>query len=99
MFVSFCRIHKHILYLVDNPDCKNIKLEGLEINTVIYILKIPFFSVFSDWLEFWDTISSRNGKLTKGILTAKQNTAYVFLELTKYCIEELKMPYILSEKF
>ena len=58
-----------------------------------------FFSVFCDWLEFWNSISVRNGKLTKETFTALHHTMYVFLELIKYCIEELKMLCILSGKF
>lgn len=58
-----------------------------------------FLSVFCDWLECWNSISGRNGKLTKETITALHHTTYAFLELTKYCIEELKMLYILPGKF
>lgn len=58
-----------------------------------------FLSVFCDWLESWNSISGRNGKLTKETFTALHHTTYAFLELTKYCIEELKMLYILPGKF
>ena len=54
---------------------------------------------FSDWLGSWNSISGRNGKLTKESFTALHHTTYAFLELTKYCIEELKMQYILLGKF
>ena len=47
-----------------------------------------FLSVFCDWLESWNSISGKNGKLTKETFTT-------FLELTKYCIDKLKMLYIL----
>ena len=52
----------------------------------------------------WNSISGRNGKLTKGktsffSFTALYHTTYAFLELTKYCIEELKIQYILPGKF
>ena len=58
-----------------------------------------FLSVFCDWLESWNSISGRNGKLTKETFTALHHTTYAFLELTRYCIEELKMQYILPSKF
>ena len=61
--------------------------------------KFRFLSVFWDWLEFWNSISGKNGKLTKETFTAWHHTTYSFLELTKYCIEELKMLYILPGKF
>ena len=50
-----------------------------------------FLSVFCDWLESWNSIFGRNSKLTKETFTAFHHTSNVFLELTKYCIEELKM--------
>ena len=58
-----------------------------------------FLSVFCDWLESWNSISGKNGKLTKETFTAFHHTANAFLELTKYCIEEFKMLYILPGKF
>ncbi len=58
-----------------------------------------FLSVFCDWLESWNSIFGKNGKLTKETFIALHHTTYAFLELTKYCIEELKMPYILDGKF
>ena len=58
-----------------------------------------FLSVFCDWLESWNSISGKNGKLTKETFTALHHTTYAFLELTKYCMEELKMLYILPGKF
>ena len=58
-----------------------------------------FFSVFCDWLESWNSISGKNGKLTKETFTALHRTTYTFLQLTKYYIEKLKMLYILSGKF
>ena len=53
----------------------------------------------SDLLEYWNSISGRNGKLIKEIFTALHHTTFAFLELTNYCIEEMKMLYILAGKF
>ena len=58
-----------------------------------------FLSVFSDWLEFGNSISGRNDKLTKKNFTPMHHTTNAFLELTKNCIEELKMQYMLPVKF
>ena len=60
---------------------------------------LRFLSIFCDWLESWNSISERNGKLTKETFTALHHTIYAFLELAKYCIKELKMQYILPDKF
>ena len=59
---------------------------------------LRFLSVFCDWLESWNSISGKNGKLTKETFTVLHHTTYAFLELTKYGIE-LKMLYILPDKF
>ena len=82
----------------------HIKIIGLEIYTVIHLTWVNeenfrFLSVFCDWLKSWNSISGGNGKLTKETFTALHRTTYVFLELTKYCIEELKMLYILPGNF
>ena len=61
--------------------------------------KILDFSVFCDWLESWNSIFGRNGKLTKETFTALHHTTNAFLELTKCCIEEFKMQYILPGEF
>ena len=58
-----------------------------------------FFSVFCDWLESWNSISGRNGKLTKETFTALHHTTYAFLKMTKYCLEEFKIQCILPGKF
>ena len=58
-----------------------------------------FLSVFCGWLESWNSISGRNSKLTKETFTILHHTTYVFIELIKYCIEELKLQYILPDKF
>ena len=58
-----------------------------------------YLSVSCDWLESQNSISGRNGKLTKETFTALHHTTYAFLELTKYSLEELKMQYILLGEF
>ena len=58
-----------------------------------------FLNVFSNWLECWDSIPEKCGKLTKETFTALHHTTHAMLELTNYCIEELKMKFILPGKF
>ena len=57
-----------------------------------------FLSVFCERLESWNSIYGRN-KLTNETFIALHHTTYAFLELTNYCIEELKIQYILPNKF
>ena len=58
-----------------------------------------FLNVFCDWLECWNSIPGNIGKLTKETYTALHHTTHAMIELTNYCIEELKMQYILPGKF
>ena len=58
-----------------------------------------FHAAFCDLIESWNSISGRNDKLTKETFTVLHRTTYAFLEMTKYCIEELKMQYRLPGKF
>ena len=45
------------------------------------------------------SVTGRNSKLTMEKFTALHHTTDAFLELIKYCIEELKMQFILPGKF
>ena len=56
-------------------------------------LRVNEENVFCDWLESWNGIS------IKETFTALLYTTYAFLELTMYCIKELKMLYVLPGKF
>ena len=58
-----------------------------------------FLTIFCNWLESWDSIPGKSGKLTKETLTTLHHTTYAILELTQYCTEELKMVCILPGKF
>ena len=55
-----------------------------------------FLIIFCNWLESWDSIPGKIGKLTKETFTALHRTTYAILELTQYCTEELKMVYIFA---
>ena len=58
-----------------------------------------FLTIFCNWLESWDSIPGKSGKLTKETFTALHHTTYAILELTQNCTEEMKMVYILPGKF
>ena len=58
-----------------------------------------FLDVFCNWLNCWNNIPGNLGKLTKETFTALHHTTYAMFELTNYCIDELKMQYILPGKF
>ena len=104
---NFAEVAEYInifLYLVNNNECKtpykgcrlrNKYCNPIRVNEENFI----FLSVFCDCLESLNSISGRNGKLTKKTFIALHHTTYSFLELAKDCIEELKMQYILPGKF
>ena len=55
-----------------------------------------FLSVFCDWFESLNSIFWKKWKINKGNIHC---FASYNLELTKYCIEKLKMLYIIPDKF
>ena len=57
-----------------------------------------FLSVFCDWIEYWNCISGTNIKFTTKTFTTLHYTTYI-IKQNKYCIEELKILYILPGKF
>ena len=61
--------------------------------------KYLFLNNFCDWLELWDSMNYSTGKLTKETFTALKHTTHAMVELTKYCLHELKLKYILPGKF
>jgi hypothetical protein len=53
--------------------------------------------VFS-WLEAWESIPNNDGKLTTETHQAFKSTIYALLEMTKYCVTERNMTYLLPGK-
>lgn len=47
----------------------------------------------------WDAMPESGGKLTKETVKALMHTTYAIREMTNYCINELKMSYILTENY
>ena len=54
---------------------------------------------FCNWLDVWNQNIGEAGKLTKETFTAIKHTTQAILRVSRYCIEELKMDYILPGKF
>lgn len=48
-----------------------------------------FLHKFYNWLDTWDCLQS-TGKLSKETFTAIKHTTLVIIEVTNYCINELK---------
>ena len=58
-----------------------------------------FLHYFLNWLNLWDGMTGITGKLTNETFTALKHATTAILQLTDYCIHELKMKYILTGKF
>ncbi|XP_035233690.1 uncharacterized protein LOC118205512 [Stegodyphus dumicola] len=60
--------------------------------------KVIFLNQFLNWLDAWESMKCSTGMLTKETHAALKQTTYGILELTRYCVEELGMKYILPGK-
>lgn len=60
--------------------------------------KMKFLEYFGNWLDAWEKIPSKEGKLSRETFTALKHTTHAISELTKYCITELNFKYILTAK-
>ncbi|KAH7932844.1 hypothetical protein HPB49_003351 [Dermacentor silvarum] len=60
--------------------------------------KVAFLSAFITWLDAWEFYMHDTGVLTQETLSALRLSAQSFLELAKYCINELHFKYILLGK-
>lgn len=58
-----------------------------------------YLNEFLNWLEKWENMGCDTGILSKETMAALKLTTYGLLELTSYCINELKLQYILPGKF
>ena len=54
---------------------------------------------FIKWLENWNARSDNTGKLTKETFSALHHTTNALLEISNYCLTELKANYVLLGKF
>lgn len=62
-------------------------------------IKHEFLNSFYLWLEVSADNKGIKGNLTRETFTALKHTTHAIIELTDYCISELKMDYILTGKF
>lgn len=61
--------------------------------------RYQYLDSFLTWLGRWDSLIENTGKLTKETFRALRHTTHAMLEISNYCINELKMSYILAGKF
>lgn len=61
--------------------------------------KMTFLNNFYQWLEVWNKMEGQGGKLTRETFGALRHTTHGIIEITRYCIKELKLDYILTAKF
>ncbi|XP_064093175.1 uncharacterized protein LOC135205849 [Macrobrachium nipponense] len=61
--------------------------------------KFQYLKDFYAWLEIWDETKEFGGTLTKETFTALKHTTNAMLEVTKYCLTEFHMEYVLTGKF
>ncbi|CAL1272772.1 unnamed protein product [Larinioides sclopetarius] len=60
--------------------------------------KLIFLKQFVSWLTRWENFDSNNGRLSKETFLAARHTTEAFIEITNYCTQELKKPYVLLGK-
>lgn len=61
--------------------------------------KMTFLKNFCQWLEVLDKMEAKRGKLTLETFTGLRHTTHGIIEITSYCIQELKLNYIMTAKF
>ncbi|XP_064120877.1 uncharacterized protein LOC135225533 [Macrobrachium nipponense] len=61
--------------------------------------KYIFLQKFHSWLDLWNNMTKTGGKLSRETFTALKHTTNAMIEITKYCVEKLKMKYVLPGKF
>ncbi|XP_064488572.1 uncharacterized protein LOC135400672 isoform X2 [Ornithodoros turicata] len=61
--------------------------------------QIEFLSEFIDWLDAWEEIDGVAGRLERDTCSALHLTCYSLIELTRYCLEELRLGTVLLGKF
>lgn len=54
---------------------------------------------FYIWLKVWCEMEAAAGKWTRETFTALTHTTHGIIEITKFCISELNVRYILTSKF
>nr|CAH7764584.1 unnamed protein product [Callosobruchus chinensis] len=61
--------------------------------------KLIFLGKMLTWLDTWKSNGSNQNKMSSQTHTALTHTVYGLIEITKYCMEELNMNYVLLGKF
>ncbi|XP_035217487.1 LOW QUALITY PROTEIN: uncharacterized protein LOC118190813 [Stegodyphus dumicola] len=60
--------------------------------------RMQFLYTFLNWLDVWESYTCVTGTLTRETHQALKHTTYAVIEITHYCIEELKLDYVLTGK-
>lgn len=61
--------------------------------------QLQFLKCFLTWLQKWEQASSDSGRFTKETQFALKQTTQAIMEISQYCIEELKFQFVLTGKF
>ncbi|KAH6933417.1 hypothetical protein HPB50_014795 [Hyalomma asiaticum] len=65
-------------------------------------MQLQFLNTFVDWLDTWENLkvgTGRAGLLTTETHSALRLTSYSLIEVSRYCLEELRFEYVLLGKF
>ncbi|KAH6920130.1 hypothetical protein HPB50_028883 [Hyalomma asiaticum] len=65
-------------------------------------MQLQFLNTFVDWLDTWEKLkvgTGRAGLLTTETHSALRLTSYSLIEVSRYCLEELRFEYVLLGKF
>lgn len=60
--------------------------------------KVDFLYNFLDWLDAWKAKNLESGTLSENTIAALQQTTHAFLEISRYCFSEVKLPCVLLGK-
>lgn len=61
--------------------------------------QIEFLNKIVDWLDHWQSLKHDAGQLTRETHMALRHTSHALVEVSTYCIEELRFKYVLLGKF
>ncbi|KAK8756868.1 hypothetical protein V5799_000430 [Amblyomma americanum] len=67
--------------------------------TTVVDQQLTFLNGMVDWLDAWRSVNMTSGCMTKETHTALRLTCYSLVELSRYCLEDLKFRYVLLGKF
>lgn len=88
--------------LVDHHECQASKARHSLSNKYSTPLRVNdkyiFLQKLCTWLDLWNNIKGYDGRLSRETFALKKSTSAI-TALTKYCIENLKINYVLPGNF